>query len=164
MTNPKEIYKMAKSIGLGADCKAEMIQDHSLKKLGEMYFKGSDWSMEHDFPNLKLLRELKGQTEQYGLYTDHSGQIHALQRMALFGNSNAIVNYNGFSVSEIIIRHDTKVKIVAKDYSYLVVNVLDSAHVEIESKDNATVSVYVYGNSAKITGSTNVIIRKSTFE
>lgn len=155
---------MAKSIGLGAECKAEMIQDHSLKKLGEMYFKGSDWSMEHDFPNLKILRDLKGQTEQYGLFTDCIGEIPTVNKMAFFGNSNVVLTYSGFSVSEIIIRHDTKAKIVAKDYSYLVVNVLDSADVEIESKDNAKVSVYVYGNSAKIIGSTDVIIRKSNFE
>lgn len=163
----KEIYKNAKQVGLSASCKERMSSDLSVKNLCEMYFDGDDWSMEHDFPKLEILREFKGKSEVYGLFTDFVGMPNIQSKMAFFGRSDVKLNYIGFAkkqyVSQLILRHQTKAKINASDNAIVIINLLDEAELEIECIENARVEVFSYGNAnIKCTG--DVRIHKSRFE
>lgn len=159
----KEIYKSAKQIGLSASCKERMSSDLSVKNLCEMYFDGDDWSMENDFPKVEILREFKGKSEVFGLFTDFVGMPNNLPKAAFFGSSNIQLIYNEFSVSQLVLRHQTKAKIKASEYAIVVINLLDDAELEIECIENARVEVFSYGNAnIKCTG--DVRIHKSRFD
>lgn len=158
-----EIYKMAKSVGMSANCKDRMSSDLSIKNLCEMYFAGDDWSMKNDFPKLDVLREFTGKSEAYGLFTDYVGMPNNLEKAAFFGNSNIQMIYNGFTVSQLILRHKTKAKIKVADHAILIVNILDSAELEIESIDGSRAEIFSYGNG-KIQSIGDVRIHKSIFK
>lgn len=146
-------------MGLCQDWQKKMKYAPTLQEYCQMFFDGSDWAMENDFPTLGLLRKYK-ESSIYGLYTDAKTVKRNLIKIAFFGLSDAILNYDGYSVGEIFIRHKSSVKITAKDNSILTITVADNAIVDIEVQDNAKVLVYRYGGN--ITG--NVKINERSWE
>ncbi|WP_139348546.1 hypothetical protein [Chryseobacterium sp. JV274] len=161
--NVNEIYKQAKKFGMSQSCKDKMRSDMSVRNLCEMFFNEDNWSMEYDFPDIKTLRAFKGQSEQFGIFTDSNEKIENFQNAAFFGVSTPVVMCDTFSVGKLIIRHDTKAKIIAKDHAIVIVNLLDKAELEIECYDNASVTVFCYDNhNVKSTG--NVKVQTSTFK
>ena len=156
----QKIISQAKEKGLCKDYLSQFKSDNSLKHLCEKYFIGSDWAMDKDFPNLELLREVKAQTEQYGLFTDYKGTIENTKQVAIFGNSEVNLYANDFSVNEIYIRHNSEVAINANQYAYMVINVLDNAKVSIQCLDESKAVVYVYGNNTKVNSFGNVKINQ----
>lgn len=159
----KEILRLATDINLCKPWQEKMKNDLSLKNLCQMYFDGDDWSMENDFPNLETLRKFKGQSEVHGVFTDYVGMPNNLPKAAFFGKSNVQMIYNGFSVSQLVIRHETRATIKASENAIVIINLLDDAEIEIDCIENARVEVFTYGNSnIKYTG--DVRIHKSTFK
>lgn len=155
----KEIALSAKKKGICKEWFSSMLKQGDIRPLCAMYFKGDDWAMENDFPSLETLRKFKGNSDQYGLHTDFVGGLENEQQTALFGDSEAKLNYNEFFAGVLIVRHNSKAKITASGNAFLVINLLDSAFVEIEATENAKVSVYQYGNKSNfiITGNVEII-------
>lgn len=158
-----DIYIQATENGICKEWQEKMKADLSLKNLCEMYFNGDDWSMEKDFPNLETMRNFRGITEPYGLFTDYVGYPPTLPKMVFFGDSDVKLNYDGFSVSQLILRHQTKAKITASENAIVIINILDNADVEIEAIENSRVEVFSYANG-KIKYSGDVRITKSSFK
>jgi hypothetical protein len=156
--NTQEIILKAKEKGLCKDYLSQFKSDNSLKNLCEKYFIGSDWAIEKDFPSLEILRKVKEQTKQYGLFTDHTDNIENVKKVAIFGNSKLDLYANDFSVNEIYIRHDSDVKINGNQYAYMIIIVLDNSKVSIQCLDQSKAVVYVYGNNTKINYVGNVKI------
>ncbi|WP_213279327.1 hypothetical protein [Chryseobacterium indologenes] len=160
--NLQEIYTEAKKIGLSRKCDVRMSSDLSIKNLCSMYFDGDDWSMEYDFPKLEILRKFRGKSEVYGIFTDYKGMPNNIAKAAFFGDSNIQMIYNGFSVSQLVLRHSTKAKITAAENAILIINILDNAEVDINCIENAKVKVFQYGGKIKSTG--DVRITKTSFK
>lgn len=160
--NLQEIYIQAVENDLCREWQGKMKADLSLRNLCRMYFDGDDWSMEKDFPNIETLRKFRGKTEAYGIYTDYTGMPNNIRRAAFFGISNIQMVYNGFSVSQLVLRHDTKARIRAAENAILVVTLLDKAEVDINCIENAKVTVFQYGGKVKSTG--GVRITKTSFK
>lgn len=155
----RDIRKLAKSLGLCQEWQKKMKDTSTLQEYCQMFFDGSDWAMENDFPSLGLLRKYK-EASIYGLYTDAKTVKRNIMRIAFFGLSDAILSYDGHVVSQIYIRHKSTVKITAKDNAILFVTVADNTTVEIDVQDNAVVNVYRYGGT--ISG--NVKINERSWE
>lgn len=128
-----------------------MMSFSNYAQLATMYFRGSDWSMENDFPNINILRKHKGGLLPCGMLTDVSGTYSNQRYLGVFGDSDVNLNYDQYSVAQIIIRHNTKAKIVVKDESKIQINLLDKADVHIDCEDEAQVNVYQYSNDATVT-------------
>ena len=162
----KEIALEAKKKAICQEWFSEMTKQNNIQPLCEMYFKGSDWAMENDFPSLELLRKFKGNPERFGLYADFIGSAGLLnvsntQRIAFFGNSQADLICEDWSVCEVYVRHNSEVKITAGENAIVIVNLLDSANIEILAEENANVKVYQYGSQSNFTvsGSVEIIER-----
>ncbi|AQX84050.1 hypothetical protein AYC65_03005 [Elizabethkingia bruuniana] len=131
----------------------------TMKDFCEMFFKGSDWAMENDFPSLGLLRKYKT-TFLYGLYTDAKVKKENAKQIGFFGESESELEYNEYNIGEIYIRHKSHVKITAKDNSIVYVTIADGVTVEIEAEENAKVTVFQYGGTVK----GNAIIHQRSWE
>lgn len=160
----KEIALSAKKKGICKEWFSSMLKQGGIRPLCEMYFKGDDWAMENDFPSLETLRKFKGNSNQYGLHTDFVGDLENERQTALFGDSGAKLNYNGFFAGVLIVRHNSKAEITASGNAFLVINLLDSAFVEIEATDSSKVIVYQYGNKSNFRITGNVEIKEGKWE
>lgn len=158
-----KILSLAKKQDLCREYQEKMKNDSSLENLCQMYFEGDDWSMENDFPDLKVLREFKGKSDIYGLHTDFVGAKENERKAAYFGESKVELSYDKFSVSTLILRHNSKAKITVKDHAILIINILDNAEVEIECMEKASVNIFCHDNhNVKSIG--NVKVQISTFK
>lgn len=160
--------KKCTAVKMSGDCFKEIMQMRDIKPLCARYFRDTNWAMENDFPNITLLRKYFSNATPYGFHTDFVGSVGLLnsvkhQSIAFFGNSVADVICSPFAVCEIFIRHNSKVKIVAEENAFIVVNLLDAATVEIEA-ENASVKVYQYGTNSNFTVSGNVEIIEKTWQ
>ena len=164
----KTIASEARKAKLCKPWLAEMTKAEDIKPLCEMYFKGDDWAMEKDFPSLATLRKFKGESDAHGLYTDFKGTVGFVsgtqQNAAFFGKSDAQMDCAPFTVGEVVIRHDSKVKMTAKENVFLVVNLLDNGFVEVEAGDNSKVTVFQYGQKSNFRITGNVEIKEGKFE
>lgn len=147
----KEIALEAKKKGLCKDWFMKMCAQNYIEPLCKMYFDGSDWAMENDFPSLEILRRFKGNSEQFGLFTDYSGTIENSRRTAFFGKSKVEIIAKNYDVQEIYVRHNSHAKIYASDNAFVVVNVVDDAMLEVVCDGKAKVNVYCYGKVQNIT-------------
>lgn len=159
----KQIIKMAVDKNICQPWHEEMKKDSSIANLCRMYFDGDDWAILNDFPDLETLRNFKGVSNAYGLFTDHKSIFKTVTvpklKTAFFGDSDVSLSYAGFTVAEVIIRHQSKATITVFDHAKLKITLLDDAEIEVVSTPNASVSVFCYGNS-KIKHSENIKIYK----
>lgn len=165
----RDILKQAKKAGLCADWQRDFQQDHTMQNLCTKYFEGLDWALENDFPSIETLREFKKETEDFGLFTDYDGMISTEMKsepnqFAFFGNSTVDIDCTDYSVSEIVIRHNAKARILARENCYVIVNIVDNGEAQIECLDEARVTVYDYGKRTRIKTEGNVSVIKSDFE
>lgn len=141
-----------------------MMTFSNYRQLASMYFRGSDWSMENDFPNIEILKKHKGGLLPCGLVTDVSETYSNQRYLAVFGESNVTLKYDAFSVGDVIIRHNSKAVIEASGNTFLIINILDNAEVEINCSDDAKVAVYDYGQNTKVNTVGNVKIVPSKWQ
>lgn len=160
----KEIAIEAKKYGLCAEWYKTMLAVTTYKQLAEMYFDGDDWSMEKDFPSLSILRKHKEAILPYGLVVDSTEKFENNFRIAFFGNSESEISYSDYAVGNVIVRHQSKVKIKAKGNAKVFVNLIDEARVEIETSENAEVIIYNYGPRTNYHNQGNVLVKKSSWE
>ena len=160
----KEIALEAKKYGLCAEWYKKMLAVTTYKQLAEMYFDGDDWSMEKDFPSLSILRKHKGAILHYGLVVDSTEKFENNFRIVFFGNSETEISYSDYAVGNVIVRHQSKVKIKASGSSKVFVNLIDEARVEIEATENAEVIVYNYGQQTNYSNKGNVIVKRTSWE
>ena len=160
----KEIALEAKKFGLCAEWYKSMLAVTTYQQLAQMYFDGDDWSMEKDFPSIELLRKHKGALFQEGMIVDSKEKFENNFRIAFFGNCDSEITYSDYSVGNIIVRHQSKVKISAFGSSKVFINLLDEAEIEVEAIEKSEVIIYQYSDKAKINSSGNVTVKKSSWE
>lgn len=160
----KEIALEAKKKGICKEWFSDMLKLNDVKPLCEMYFRGDDWAMENDFPDLSILRKFKGNSDKYGLHTDFEGEISNQHQTALFGNSVGTLNYDGYFAGNLIVRHNSKANIVVKDNAFLIVNILDNAEVRITTYGNGKAIVYNYHSTSVVMFDGNVEVKQANFE
>lgn len=134
--------------------------DLTIKDLAELYFRGMDFCISKDFPTVEFMRDnFKGKSEQYGVFVDDLDvDVRNERNVALLGDCNAQMIYDGFSVSRVYVRHNSQAKITVLGYANLSVDVFDNAQVAIAvAGTKAKVLVNVYGNAKVVsTGSVKI--------
>lgn len=143
----------------------KMMNATTFKALAEMYFKGDDWSMENNFPTAEVVRKYKGGIEPYGIKVDASGIYENERYIAFLGESKVDLNYQGFSIGQVIVRHLSEVKIVVSGNAKVFINLLDAAKIDVECSGYAKVFIYNYSKSSKYFSSgNNVSISNKSWE
>lgn len=114
----------------------------STEELVKLYIKGIDFCISENYPTLDFLREnFKGKSEPFGVFIDD--ELPPMKNepdVVLNGACKAMLEYDGYSVSRLYVRHDSEVA----------VNVSDHANVSIDLFDHAKLHIAVVGNDAKV--------------
>lgn len=139
--NIETIIEQAKKQGICVEWHKDMQQNPTLETLCEMFFKGDDWAMDNNFPTPEMLRAFP-ETAQYGLFVDTSYQGNAPQRIAFFGDSDTVLDSDGYQVSEIYLRQNSRLKITAKGMSKIFITALDNTVIEAEAMQNARIVIF----------------------
>lgn len=122
----------------------------STEELAKLYIKGIDFCISEDYPTLNFLREhFKGKCEPFGVYVDDEIPSTANKPdMVLNGACKAMLEYDGYSVSRLYVRHDSEVAVIVSDNAIVTIDLFDNAtlHLSVIGND-ANVSINAYGGN-----------------
>ena len=152
----KEIFEAVKEKGI-CESWAAKLRDASDEELASMFFDGSDWAFENDIPSKEMFKGYPG-IYKHGLHLDESGIYKNPGKLAFFGKCTSVAEISGFEVSEIYLRHESFLRVEAKDNCFVVVTIADDAVLEVFKEEKATVIVYSY--SGEVLGNPNKIVYK----
>lgn len=115
--------------------------DLSTQELSKLFVKYSDFCFANNIPTLDLLRGWRGECEEFGVFVDDEVKgLHNATDVILNGECKATLEYDGYSVSRVWIRHNSKAA----------VNVSGHACITIDAMDNSYLVVAVAGNDAQV--------------
>ena len=160
----KEFAIAAKGYNICENRYKELLLMSTYKQLSQIYFDEDSWSMEKDFPSISLLRQHKGAFLPYGLVVDSTEKFVNNFRIAFFGNSESEISYSDYAVGNVIVRHQSKIKVVASGNSKVFINLLDAAEVEVIATDETEVIIYNYGPQTNYYNQGNVTVKKTSWE
>ena len=109
-----------------------------------------DFCISEDYPTLEYMRAtFKGKCEPYGIYIDDEVEELKNAPDAVFnGDCKALLEYDGFSVSRVFARHNTKASVNVSDNAIVTIDAFDSSYLVVAvSGDKAQVIVNLYGNA-----------------
>lgn len=144
------LWQMKLKPGLGVD------------SLAELYIRGIDLCIKNDYPTLDFLRtNFKGKCEDYGVYVDDEVVEKNRKDVVLNGGCKAMLEYDGFAVSNIYIRHNSKASVNVGDHAIVTIDIFDNSYLAIAVAGKyAKVLVNVYGKATvEIAGGINIKIR-----
>lgn len=128
------------------------------EQLVEMYIKGLDFCILHNYPSNEFIKEHFGEIAiQKGVYTDMKVDVLNPPTAILNGECSGTIVLTGFVSRDIHVRHNSKVKIIIRDAAKAFIRVYDKAHVIVENESASRCFVYKKGGRATISG--NVLVR-----
>lgn len=126
-------------------------------RLVEAYFYYIKECVKKDFPDLSFMRRYMGaEAAQYGGFIDTVGEVEPLRRNAFVGDCDASFTSSQYNIHLCWVRHNSKLKVVATDYSHLHIDCFENTSVEVViASPTAKVYINQYGNShAVVSGHT----------
>ena len=106
----------------------------------QMYLNGIDFCLSNDYPNNDYIRaNFKGVMEEFGVFLDDNIDLVNVKKCVALGATKGRIEVNGFGVSEIFIKHESALNIIAKDNAFVMIDVFDDGVVMINAQDNAKI-------------------------
>jgi len=133
-----------------------------IEALSKLFIQGIDFCISEDYPTIDYLRtHFKGRCEPYGIYIDDTIQgLTNIPDIALNGSCKADLNYTGYSVSRIYIRHQSEANINVSGHAILTIDVFDNANIKLHANGNSKILVYLYGKAKCINSGKGILIKK----
>lgn len=159
----KDLRDKAKSLGLCALWTKNWRRDKSVDDLIEMYIKGYDFCIEHDYPSVDFI---KGNFDRdilhkHGVWVDEE-VIKTKDMMIINGNCYGKLVFDNFDVATVFIRHESKITIVCNKYSRISIRAYEKANVNVINKGFNKQYVYAFGDNVVVTSVGDVTVHRET--
>lgn len=121
----------------------------SIKSLVELFINGIDFCIKNDYPTLDFMRQnFKGKCESYGAYVDDEVFEKNRRNIVLNGDCKAMLEYDGYTVANLYVRHGSKGAINVSDHAIVTIDAFDDSDIAVAvSGDDAVAFVNIYGNA-----------------
>lgn len=126
----------------------DLRKDLSTQDIMKLFFKYSDFCFAYDTPSLDLIRRWKGSCEEYGVFVDEEVDAKNTNEIMLNGQCKGTLEYDGYAVARVYLRHGSKAALNATDHAYVTVDVMDNSYLVVAVAGNdAQVIVNKYGDA-----------------
>lgn len=142
----EELRTQAIKNGLCAAWRHSWESDKTQQELIDMYVKGIDFSLLHDWPSVNFIkanfdRELLNRNllfvdEDIDLDNAPSG-VYVLN-----GECSGIIRLAPWAVATLYLRHNTNIRIIAGDFARVFVRLYDNADATVNAGESTVVKVY----------------------
>ena len=148
----------AVSLGLCDEWTAEWKDGSSKDEMAEKYVRGIDFCIAHDWPSCDFIKKNFGDVmHNHGVYVDEAVRLHNPGTVILNGHCDATITCDGYAVTNVYVRHKSKLRIICRQLANVRVNVLDNAFVDIDN--DMTSKAFVYQYSGSVNASRGTIVR-----
>ena len=159
----KLIKSQAEMLG-ACDKGMQNLENLNEQELINRYIHFIDFAIEHNFPSNEFIKERfdKSLLEHNNIYVDAEiERRNARQVVVVQGSSVGTLLFDGYTTSDVYVRHDCDVTIDCSRMSKIFISVYDNARVKVLQRDGAAVYVYAHGNNCLIETEGEVLVRKS---
>lgn len=157
----KELALIAKRKGICQEWFNQMKTLDNKEKLLEMYVRGIDFCLSNDFPTNDYIREhFVGTMEEYGVHLDESLNTANDRRVVALGRCLGRVEINNFGVSEIFVKHESRLVVIAKGNSFVMIDMFDNSKLHVIASADSKVCVNRYGGGTLKTESSERAVIK----
>lgn len=144
----KELAKQAQKLNICQEWHDELKTLEDKRIMVQMYLKGVDFCLANDYPNNTFIRaNFKGVMEEFGVFLDDEINLINTEKCVALGATKGRVEIDNFNVSEVFIKHESALNVIAKDNAFVMIDAFDNTVVMIHAQDNAKVCVNKYGNA-----------------
>lgn len=144
----KELAKQAAKYGICNEWHTKLKNLDDKKDLIAMYVKGIDFCLSHDYPTNNYIRaNFKGFMEDFGVFLDDNIELRNAPKCVALGETKGSIEFDGYGISEIFIKHKSTLNIVARDNVFVIIDIFDNATVICEVHGKAKVYINKYGNA-----------------
>lgn len=122
-----------------------------IAELSNLYITGIDFCISEDYPALDFMRaNFRGKCEPYGIFIDDEiTGVNNLKNAVLNGDCKAMLEYDGFSFSNIYARHNTQASVNVSENAMVTIDAFDNSRLVVAvSGDSAIAFVNLYGNAS----------------
>ena len=142
----KHLAKAARASGICTPWLNELKTTNDKDALVDMYVRGLDFCLAHDYPSNDFIREhFKGIMEKHGVFLDDAIDLQNQCKCIALGETTGRVVADGYSVVEVWAKHQSSLNIVARNNAFVMVDVYDDAVVNVCATDRAKVCVNRHG-------------------
>lgn len=140
----------AKSLGICAPGFARIFktgeQADPVRALLDYYVEGIDFCLSNEFPGIGILKEYAEVCSEYGIYVDAAGlQLQDPKRLVCLGATSGAASFAQYAVGEVYAKHQSQLTIVARNNTFISVDMFDESRVTVMASENAKVCVHRYG-------------------
>ena len=126
----------------------------------DMYLKGIDFCLSNDYPsNDYIRRKFKGKMEHKGIHLDEAIQVVNEKKVVCLGSTNGTVEVNGYSISELFLKHQSNIELRAKDNCFCMVDLFDGSYLKVIASEKSKVCVNIYGGQVDIEKHDQAMVR-----
>ena len=144
----KELAKQAQRFNICQEWHDELKTLEDKRTMVQMYLKGIDFCLANDYTSNDYIRRNFGDImNEFGVFLDNNIDLVNVEKCVALGATKGRVEINDYGTSEIFVKHNSELTIIAKDNAFVMVDVFDSVVVHIEAYNHAKVCVNRYGNA-----------------
>ena len=155
----KELAAEAEKAGICKEWLEKILTAPSREYLLQLFIKGLDFSILHDFPNSRLADELSDIAPHFGIFVNREGTWPAANKKRVIARDAIVMpaTFDGFSVGEVYALHGSGVEVRASGRAIVSVTVEDGAQVEATATEYAQVKIFHHGGQIVTHGNVTVI-------
>lgn len=156
-----DIKELAKGFISGVSGMCDKGQDGlmsaaSIADLVTEYWRGIDFCLAKNYPRMRVMRRFQNKFREQQVYIGEVVKVENERKAVFLGKCYATFIADGYSVSHIYVKHDSKLNIKVSGNAYIMVDALDASDVIVECTEEAKVIVNLY-SKATSTGATKTI-------
>jgi hypothetical protein len=150
----EELRTMAREQGLCDQWFGEWKDDSDDETLFDKYKRGIDFCIKHEYPSLEYIRSHwdEDELEENGIFVDAKGVT--VRRPPLIavvnGESEVTFDCGDFDVSDIYVRHNSRVRVVANGHARIMINLYDGASATVDCGGEGRVYVSKHGTTCLV--------------
>jgi len=144
-TIQRQLIRDAQRNGICAPMFEEMKDERDTRRLFDIYHRGLDFCLMHEYPDNKLLLRYQAEAQASGIYVDCDGMRTRNQRRTVcLGDTAGLITFDNFHAGAVYIKHRSIITLTARDNAFVMVDLFDKASLVVEAWDDAKVCVNLY--------------------
>jgi hypothetical protein len=155
----KELAKEAKEKGICEEWYKILRRTEDKHALIKMFLNGIDFCISKDFPSPRLFQSVDGIRQQYGIFINEFVQTENSKYVVALRRCTGSANYNGFSVGQIFVKHESKLSIKATDNVFIMIDIFDDSEIEVNASGNSKICINQYGGHIETVTDLNAVVK-----
>lgn len=157
-----QLRNKAINCGLCNQWQKEWKNDWDFEKMANQFYLGLDFYLKTRFMSKEFIKQSfdLDYRRKNGVLVDDKYSLINPKNSILIGDSDGTIRVNGTSSSNIYVTDNSKLKIIGRNRSFVIVHALDNAQIYAEQYDKARLVVIKHSHDAKISTFGNVTLRE----